>query len=163
MKSKILSDKKGIGLDEAIPLIVFIITAAITIVVFSLVNSSITEAIQNEAGLWKQQVEGRENLFTFLTQETNGKQNALHLIEYYHDRKNEATITQTIEGFFTKKYSNSWLFIVEDAQNNKILDEGSDTFSRAHLATIHLPLLTSTTPYLKITLLHVPEDISAYP
>lgn len=163
MKFKILSDKQGIGLDEAIPLMVFIITAAVTIVAFSLINSSTTSSIQVGADLWKQQLEGRDDLLAFVKQETNGKMNAFHLVDYYYNRQKEDELTQIIERFFTEKYSNSWIFIMEDAQNNLVIRQGTDDPSRTQLATIHLPLIPSTADtYLKITLLYVPGDTPTF-
>lgn len=88
LKCKISKNKKGIGIDDALPLIVFILVAAFVIFVFQInYNVKLDKTIKSIQQP-KDEMYGHETLLNYLSQiDSNGNSKAKIISELYLDEK----------------------------------------------------------------------------
>ena len=111
MKCKIFANKKGIGIDDAVPLIIFIFVAALVVVVFRINEQIKSDKLVASEERQKQIVEGHEILMAYLMQiddQGNNKADFLsnsYLKGNYNDLKKDFNVVYDKSGSIGRRYA----------------------------------------------------------
>jgi len=125
---KIINNKKGIGIDDAVPIIIFIFVAAL-VIVFIRINEKVKhDKIIEDIQRQKDALEGNSILMSYIKTVDEHGNNKADFISKSITGKNYDALTQDIKEYFTKKgIDKNWYVDVKDASNNLIFPSISDT------------------------------------
>jgi len=123
LKSRICANKKGIAIEDTVPIIIFILAAAIAIFLFNFIqNTKITKSADN-IQIQKDRIDGNEALLEYLKKvDENGNSKADFISKNYNE-KNYDAIRRDLEAYFRLKFSNVQMWRIElyDSYGNNIL------------------------------------------
>jgi len=85
LKYKIISNKRGVGIDELIPLLIFVFLAGVIIIYVSIIGSGSEEKINEISEENKKIADAQEHLLNFLHLYEDNEPVAQHIIDFYYD------------------------------------------------------------------------------
>ena len=132
MKYKIFRNKRAIGIDDAIPVIVIIFVVAIMFMLFKFNEHSKEKDIANNIQNQKDIIDGHEVLVGYLTKtDSSGKNNADLLMEAYLNK--DDSVKSKVKDYFSAKllHLTGWEVQISDSQNKVFFSVNGD------LMTVH--------------------------
>jgi len=122
LKYKIFNSKKGIGIDDAIPVMVVIFVVAIMFMLFKFSEHSKEKGITDNIQQQKELVQGHDSLMGYLTSITNGMNNADLVAASYLNKDKSAE--DSIKTYFSSRLPNinGWRVKIEDSKEKEFLD-----------------------------------------
>lgn len=122
LKRKIFADKKGIGIDDAMPIIIFIFVAAFILVFFKINEKVKSGKSIDDIQRQKDILEGQSILMSYIKAVDNDGKNKADFISKSIVEKNYDGLKQDITEYFSKKIGNqNWYVDVKYSSNNLIL------------------------------------------
>ena len=132
MKCKIFANKKGIGIDDAVPLIIFIFVAALVVVVFRINEQIKSDKLVASEERQKQIVEGHEILMAYLMQIDDQGNNKADFLSNSYLKGNYNDLKKDLNEYFRIKLAHIpiWYIEIIDPSKKKIIVQGeaSDYF-----------------------------------
>ena len=164
MKHKIFADKKGIGIDDAVPIIISIFVAALVIVVFTINEKVKSNKLIDDIQRQKDILEGQSILMSYIRSVENDENSKADFISKSIIEKNYDVLKQEITEYFNKKIGNiNWYVDVKDSSNYLVLpsitnakyspqEQYSSTQIAYPVASVYLPISGSGTKPIFIEL-----------
>lgn len=133
MKYKIYNNKKGIGVDDAVPLIIFIFVVAFGVFFFKLYEQGKSDKTIDNIQRQKNILEGHGILMDYLRiVDENGNNNA-DLISKSYNQKDYSNLKKDVEIYFNSKlkldYLQEWRIELVDSGQNIFLFAQSRGYS----------------------------------
>lgn len=156
MKYKIYSNKKAIGIDDAVPLIIFLVIAAFVIVFFRINEKITSNRIANDIEAQKEILDGDNVLVNYLRGfDDKGNTNADLLSKsfmknYYDDVK------KSMQAYFDKELSNIQAWHIDvTTKSNEFFVESTDyqlTQPKDEIAIAIIPAIGKESQYIQLVL-----------
>ncbi len=156
MKYKIFNSKKAIGIDDAVPLIIFLFIAAFVIVLFR-INEKITEdRIANDIETQKEILDGNNALIDYLREtDSRGNTNA-DSIAKSHASSNYDNVKKDMQAYFEKKLSHvpAWRIEVVAPSGNFFVESSNYQFmqQKDEVAAAAIPVIGKETGTIQLAL-----------
>ena len=164
MRYKIIANKRGIGIDDAVPIIIFIFVAAFVLVFFKINEKVKSDKIIDDAQRQKDIIEGHEALIGYVTSIDNQGNSKADFISKSIAGKNYDSLKQDISEYFNKKIGNiNWYVDVKDSSKNLVMpsitnaqyslqEQYLSTQVAYQVASVYLPISGSGTKPISIEL-----------
>jgi len=154
LKCKIFANKKGIGIDDAVPLIIFIFVAALVVVVFRINEQIKSDRLVTSVEQQKQIVEGHEILLAYLMQVDDNGGNKADFISNSYLKGNYDELKKDMNEYFRVKLAHVpiWQLEIIDPSKKKMTLQGdaSDYFlKRYRVTSVSIPV-QGLPDYIKI-------------
>lgn len=129
MKYKTFNNKKGIGIDDAIPIIIFIFVAALVIFVLRINDIGKSSKIKDDIQHQKDILDGHQALMEYLAR-IDEQGNKADFISKSINKKDYESIKKDMEKFFGEKlsYLPEWDIDVVDTSQKNILSVKSTNY-----------------------------------
>lgn len=153
------ADKRGIGLDDALPLIIFIFIAASAIAVFKIYEKANTSKLISDIQQQKDTLEGHEALMGYLTKlDVLGITNADYMSKSYIENNYE-NLEQDLKEHLNSRLSVHWWRIeLADKYGGNLMSiqnrdyNNADYYKIIEASAIHIPIYGEHSQYLSIRL-----------
>jgi len=164
LKSKIYNNKKGIGIDDALPIIIFIFIAAL-VIGFLKINDKVKsdrtiENIQRQKDI----LEGHQTLMEYLNKLDEQDSNKEDFISKSIMAKDYDAIKQDVTQYFNGKLGNlGWYLEIRDSTENLVMpvitnaqfsqqEQYSSTQSAFSVSSVLIPINEQVPTYITIEL-----------
>lgn len=123
MKSRICASKKGIGIDDAVPIIIFILVAALIIFLFNTTQNTKSAKAVDNTQIQKNRFDGNAALLEYLQKLDDNGNNKIDFLSKNYNEGNYNIIRSDLEAYFRLKFSNAQMWRIElyDPSGNDIL------------------------------------------
>ncbi len=161
MKYKIYDNRKGIGIDDAVPLIIFIFIAVFGIFIFNISEKVKSENLVEDIQIQKDILEGHEILMVYLTTSDVQMNNKADLISQSYTEKNYENLKKDLKEHFDKKlaYLPLWYIDIIDQSGNNIFSiqstnyySGYEQSKVAEVGFVLIPVYGLESQYIRIKL-----------
>ena len=163
MKYKICANKKGIRIDDAVPIVIFIFVAAFIIVFFRINEKIKGDKIITDIQHQKDILVGHGVLMSYISITDDKGSNKADFISRSIVEKNYDGLKQDITEYFRKKIGNvNWYIDVKDSSKNLILsltnaqyspqEQYSSTQVSYPVASVFIPTNRLESKYISIEL-----------
>ena len=160
MKYKILDNKKGIGIDDAVPLVIFFFIAAFGVFLFNVNEKVKGQRLISDIQFQKDILNGHEILIEYITK-IDEQGNRAEFIAKSYLEKDYDKIKKDMKEYFDIKLANfpAWYIDLVDSSQQEIFSIQSDNYHSAHdqlnfvqITSIHVPVNSQQSMYLQIKL-----------
>lgn len=154
-------NRKGIGIDDAVPLIIFIFIAAFGIFLFNINEKIKSENLVEDIQLQKDILEGYEILMGYLRNVDEQGNNKADLISKSYIEKDYENLKKDLKEYFDKKlaYLPLWYIDIIDSSGNNIFSiqstnyySGYEQSKVAEVGFVLIPVNGLESQYIKIKL-----------